>query len=145
MSSWFVRPETDTLPLSDGHWIKVKRRLNTGEFRAHLKRSVRLGEDGVRRVEALDHGLSVVMAYLLDWSLEAAIRDVSSSDLASVLDSLDPERFAEIKAAIETHEDAMTAERNQKKTTTAGATKSDPISPSPSEPDSLSTRSGTLM
>jgi hypothetical protein len=132
--SWFVRPETCRLPLSDEQWVLVKQRLTAGEFRSHLKRSSDLGTDGVRRINTIDHGLSLIVAYLLDWSLDAPIRQLSVQDLTATLDGLDPQRFLELSAAIEAHDVAMTAARDQKKTTTTGETASDPTSPSRSVP-----------
>lgn len=146
-ASWFVRPDTDRLSLSDGQWLLVKRRLSTGEFRAHLRRSSRIGDDGVRRLDLLEQGFSLVVAYLLDWSLDTVIRGVSEHDLVSALNALDPQRFTEIKQAIDTHEAAMIAEREEKKTIPSGATTSAPSSSSPSAPapESPSTNSDVLM
>lgn len=130
-TSWFVRPETIRLPLSDEHWIVVKKRLSTGEYRAHLRRSARIGDDGVRQVDLLEHGLSLVVAYLLDWSLDAVIRGASQHDLTATLDMLDPDRFVEIKQAIDAHETAMTADRAAEKNGTGGEKNEPAISPSP--------------
>jgi hypothetical protein len=131
-TSWFVRPETCRLQLSEEQWLLVKRRLTAGEFRAHLKRSSDVGADDVRRIDTIEYSLSMVVAYLLDWSLDAVIRGVSEQDLIATLDSLDPSRFAEIKLAIEAHEAAMTVEREQEKNGTDGGKDSAAISPSPS-------------
>ena len=141
MGEWFVRPGTTRLPLSDNQWLVVRQRLSAGEYRAHLKRSSTVGDDGVRRLDMLDHGLSLIVAYLVDWSLEAPIRGVSEAELVSTLDALDPPHFAEIKTAIETHEDAMTAERAAEKNATDGAKASPAISPSPLEPAGASSGS----
>lgn len=131
--SWFVRPDTRRLTLSDEQWIVVKARLTTGEYRAHMRRSSYVDTDGLRRIHALEHGLSLVVAYLVDWSLpDVSIRGVSEADLTAALDNLVPDRFMEIKAAIETHEAAMTAEREAAKNVTDGATNGSAISPSPS-------------
>lgn len=146
-ASWFVRPETERLPLSDGQWILVKRRLSTGDYRAHLKRSSRLDARGVRQIDRLDYTFSLVIAYLIDWSLDVEIRGVSEQDLTAALDTLDPTRFEEIKTAIDTHEAAMTAEREEKKTMSNGEPMSAPISPLPSVPGpaSVSNKPDTLM
>jgi hypothetical protein len=132
MGAWFVRPETRRLPLSDGEWIVVKQRLSAGEFRAHLTRSTYLDADGRRRLDPLLHGISKVIAYLVDWSLpDAVIRGASAADLTAALDSLKTERYAEIQRAIDAHEDAMAAEREQEKNVTDGGSTSSAISPSP--------------
>ena len=143
--SWFVRPDTRRLPLSDGQSIVVKQRLSSGDFRAHLKRSSYLGPDGLRRIDTLQQGLSTVITYLVDWSLEAPILGASEHDLIVALDALAPERFAEIKTAIETHEAAMAAEREQEKNATDGAKASPAISPSPSGVAGASSGSAPLM
>ena len=135
MPSWFVRPETVRLPLSDGQWILVKQRLNTGEHRAHLARCSVVGSDGRRRVESLTHGLSLVVAYLLDWSLsDVGIRDASEAALTAALDNLEPDRFVEIREAVAAHELAMEAARETEKNVTGGERPASAISPSPSEP-----------
>jgi hypothetical protein len=131
-SDWFVRPKTERLSLSEGQWLLVKQRLTTGEYRAHLKRSSRVDDHGVRHVDLLEHSLSLVIAYLVDWSLEAPIRGESEADVIAALDTLVPERFAEIKAAIEAHETAMAVAREQEKNATAGEKNAAAISPSPS-------------
>jgi hypothetical protein len=74
------------------------------------------------------------VAYLVDWSLaeHAEIQGLSEVALLSVLDALDPARDKEIRAAVEAHDAAMTAERETEKNATDGATASPAISPSPS-------------
>ena len=129
-ASWFVRPDTHRIPLSDGEWIVVRNTLTTGELRAHLKRSSQIGSDGLRRVDMIDHGPSLVVAYLVDWSLESPIRGISEADLLMVVDLLLPPRFAEIKAAIETHEAAQAAARVAEKNGTDGETNDAATSPS---------------
>ena len=133
-ASWFVRPSTRRLPLSEEQWLLVKQRLTTGEYRAHLKRSSAVGLDGIRRVNSIDHALSLLVAYLVDWSLaeQATITGASEAALIAVLEALDPDRFDEIYRAIEAHEAAMAAEREQEKNATAGEKGSAAISPSPS-------------
>jgi len=130
-SSWFVRPETIRLPLSDGQSIVVKKRLSAGEFRAHLRRGSRLDADGVRQVDILEHSLSLVIAYLVDWSLDVDIRGVAEANLVAALDTLEPARFVELKQAIAAHEASMTAEREAEKNGTGGEKNTAAISPSP--------------
>lgn len=135
MPSWFIRPDTRRLALSDEQWILVKQRLNTGEHRAHLARSSVVGSDGLRRLDGLLHGFSLVVAYLLDWSLpDAVIRGGSDVELTAALDNLAPERFAEIKLAIEAHEAAMEAAREVEKNAPDGGTNGSATLPSRSEP-----------
>ncbi|HMJ85542.1 MAG TPA: hypothetical protein VK504_20310 [Vicinamibacterales bacterium] len=93
-----------------------------------------MSADGTRRVDPFEHALSLIVAYLLDWSLsvEIDIRGSSVTDVSAAVDALSVVRFEEIRTAIEQHEEAMNKEREdaKKKTVTTGA---DPISPSPSD------------
>jgi hypothetical protein len=141
MGSWFIRPETRRLPLSEGQWILVKQYLTAGETRAHLKRSCTVDADGARHVDTLEYGVSLILAYLLDWSLEASIAGASVAEVWTALDTLAPPRFTEIKQAIEAHEAAMSAARETEKNGTAGEKGSAAISPSPSAAAGASTGS----
>jgi hypothetical protein len=144
MGDWFVRPATRRLQLSDDQWLLVKRRLTAGEYRAHLKRSSQVDEAGLRRLNTLDHGASLVVAYLLDWSLTTdaeTIRGLAPGDLASVLDTLDPDHFSEIFQAVDAHVTAMDEERAQAKNGTGGEKRSVATSPSPSAADGVLTGS----
>jgi hypothetical protein len=151
MESWFLQPVSDQLSLSDNHWVLVRRRLNAGEHRAHLKRSSHENGDGTRHIDVLDHGLSIVVSYLLDWSLvdtsghPIALRDSSGRPLdpdalVAIVDNLDPDRFIEIKTAIQAHIDAQEAARAAEKKT-GGTLTPAPISPSRSAVDGVSTGS----
>jgi hypothetical protein len=147
MDDWFVRPETRRLALSDDHWILVKRRLNAGEYRAHLQRSSSVGDDDRRHLNSLDHGLSLVVAYVLDWSLtsgEQTIRGMADADRSAVYDSLDQDRFTEIFQAVEAHVAAMELERSQLKNARPDGEKtSEATSPSPSDVVGVLIGSGT--
>jgi hypothetical protein len=138
MADWFIAPESVTLPLSDGQSITIRKRLNAGETRAYFARMYIAGVDGRVRVNPMEVGLNTVTSYLLDWTLKDArghvdIRGLSHETLTSVLDNLAPERFGEIRDAIEAHVDSLEAARaEEKKETPAGASVSSPTSPSPS-------------
>jgi hypothetical protein len=136
MSSWFVRPELTRIVLSEQQWILVKKRLNAGEERATYARMyTAAGVDGKRRVDPLAVGLAVMVAYLVDWSLlddegnPITIRGLSSDELARVLDGLMPERFGEIREAVEAHENTMREERERQKKVPSGDPALPPISP----------------
>jgi len=135
MGSRFVRPETCRLLLASGESLTVKKRLTHGEQRAAYARMSVAGPDGRRIVDTLQHGMALVTAYLVDWHLlddDVSIRGLSADELTTLLDTLEPEAFAEIRAAIERHEAAMVAARaEEKKTTTTATPGADPISPSP--------------
>lgn len=130
--SRFVGGETDTLPLSDGDWIIVKRRLNVGDARDEFARRYEYPEGGgPPRVRLSQIGFSQVVAYLLDWSLpEMPIRGLSPDALDTVLRNLAPEDFAEIQTAIEDHIDDLDAQRAAEKKTPTGASTSPATSPS---------------
>jgi hypothetical protein len=126
--SRFVRPETRTLTLANGDQLIVRARLTAGEQRAQYARAYTPGPDGRLVVNPLMVGVGGVVAYLLDWNLKddagqaVPIRDLSAADLHQVLDSLDPADFAEIRAAIEAHEQTMQAERDAQKKMPNGGT-----------------------
>ena len=137
MIEW-VRPDTVRLPLADGEWIDVKRRLSCGETRDHYARLYKPGPDGKLITDPWQRGISHVLAYLLDWSAVDAdrrpvvIRGLSLDELQRVLDSLDVESFGEILEAIERHEAAQVEARVQEKKRRTGSTAAAPISSSPS-------------
>jgi hypothetical protein len=138
MASRFVRPDTTKLTLADGEWLLVRRRLSSGEQRAAFARLYLAGVDGALHVNPLAIGIGQVTSYLIDWSLrdddgaKVEIRGLSMEELTSVLDTLEPEAFGEIREAIQAHELAMIAERADAKKNPAGTPGSDPTSPSPS-------------
>jgi len=124
--SRFVRPDTRTLTLGNGDQLTVRARLTAGEQRASYARLYRPGVDGRLQMDPLQLGVGVILAYLLDWNLKddagqaVPIRDLAPDDLQRVVDALDPDSFAEIRMAIETHEAAMLAEREAQKKTDGG-------------------------
>jgi hypothetical protein len=141
MTSRFIRPETTVLTLANGDTLVVKQRLNAGEQRARFTRIFLAGADGSRRVDPMQTGMALITAYLLDWSLTdddgrpVKIAGLSVNELASVLDSLEPDSFGEIAAAIDAHETAQAAAREtEKKTILSGSDASKAISSSPSVP-----------
>lgn len=136
MASRVVVPDDDRLPLSRGDWLIVKKRLNSGENKAMLKRGI--GTDG--NLNAIDAGTAKVLAYLLDWSLTApdgkplVIRDQSPRAVEEAIDAIDPESYTEVLRAIEAHEEKMRVEREAEKNAQAGETIDAGISPLPSVP-----------
>lgn len=130
-----VRPETDTLPLSDGDWLLVKKRLNAGEQRKQFSRMYRDTTVG-RVLDPVQMSVALILAYLLDWSLvddkgnRIPIADKSEDDVIAALDSIDFESYQEIRNAIEAHEEAMQAERDAQKKIQSGERGSSPSTPS---------------
>lgn len=135
--SRFVRPETKVLKISQGDTLTVKRRLNSGEQREAFARMYVAGVDGAMRVNSLAVGLSLVLAYLVDWSLTddngkiVAIRDQPVDVVVAALDALEADSYTEIKDAIQAHDVAVREERDTEKKERAGANGSSAISPLP--------------
>ena len=124
--SRIVRPECTVLPISEGDTLTVKRRLTAGEQRDSFARMYRMNEAGDLRVDPLQSGIAVILAYLVDWTLVdpegrlIEIRGHPAEDVIAALDAIDPDSFREIKIAIETHEQRMIAERAEEKKTRTG-------------------------
>jgi hypothetical protein len=139
-----VGVKVDILPISKGDTITVRRSLNTGEQRAYLRRGRVERADGTTALDPLDLGVSLVLAFLLDWTLKYAdgspivIREPNGqpkplAEVAAALDSLFPDTFGEIKEAIEIHSKAKDAERALEKNGPGGEMTSSAISPSQSD------------
>jgi len=136
MASRFVRPSTTTLTISDGDTLTVKTRLTHGERSDSYARQYETDDDGKLKVIPGQIKLSMVTAYLVDWSLtdDAGERIVIMGEPIEVVErivrNLFSEDFDEIYTAIALHEKQMVAERaREKKRRTSGAAVT---SPSPS-------------
>lgn len=146
MDSRVVTPETDRLQISNGDWLLVKKRLNSGENKRMIKRGTVNTANGPE-VDRLEAGTAKVLAYLLDWSLKDPAGQVipifgpGAIPLEAAIDSIDPESYTEILRAIEAHETAMQAERAAQKKILPGETTSSPPSTSPSPAASPTTGS----
>lgn len=115
------RPETVKVDISDGDWLLLKKHLTAGEQRSmfnHMAQVVN-GEEHFRKLEYVP---ALIATYLLDWSIQdpdgkpVVVADQPYEVIVSALDSLDPESFREIHAAVEKHqaatEKALAAEKN---------------------------------
>lgn len=135
MSSRIRRPETVRLEISRGDWLIVKKHLTAGETRRVYRNMVRRGVDGKDEVDPVKVGSSRMSIYLVDWSITDAddqpvvIRGQSDDMIASVLDMLDMDSFAEIRDAIDQHDTAMAIEREEEKKRRDGESKSLATSP----------------
>jgi len=126
------RPEETLIQISQGDWILIKKRLNAGEARrvfARMVKSIKPGETEAPddkpkadvEYDVRQMGLSKAVEYLLDWSIKddddkpVVIRDRSPKEIEAALESLDLDSFNEITKAIDAHETAMEAEREQEK------------------------------
>jgi hypothetical protein len=130
----FVRPDTAIVTLANGDTLIVKCRLNTGETRA-LRAAILNGD--ATQTQADRAAYAVVLAYLLDWTINdngrpVVIRDQPADVVRAVLDSLDYDSFVEIANAIHDHVQRQTAARAEEKKTATIGTPSSPISPLPS-------------
>jgi hypothetical protein len=134
--SRFVRPEITTIKISQGDTLTVKRRLNSGEERDLFSRMYLPGVDGQLKVNPFAAGVAMITAYLLDWSLTdddgklVVIRELSPESMTSVLNGLNPETFAEIRSAVEAHDDGVRAARAEEKKAKDGETALPVTSPS---------------
>jgi hypothetical protein len=156
--SRFVQPDTVMLPLSEGDWLLVKRRLNSGEQRAAFRRmyvtaadgSFVTDENGAPKVDPTMIGYVMVTAYLLDWSLvdRAGEKIIIARQPPEVLDAavdlLETDDFAEVRTAIEDHDQRQRLAREEEKKRMAGVTASPPISPSPDAATGAMSGSETL-
>ena len=142
-----VLPQSDRIPISDGDWILVKRRLNAGEQRLVNEQS--RGPDGPNgevTIDLVKAGLATVRGALLDWSLGDAdetlvIRQKPQTEVWAAIDAIDQTTFVEILRAIETHDEAQRLEREQEKKLPAGTTPAPVTSPLPSAADGASSGS----
>jgi hypothetical protein len=131
-------PEEVRIPLpTDDDWILVKKYLTWGEKR---DAEVRLFKSGVKPgtldVDPKQIGATLVVAYLLDWSmLDAAgnpivVRRKGEVEILAALSALDDYKGREVIDAVEKHEAAMSAAIEAEKKDPGGATASSPISAS---------------
>lgn len=124
----FAKPQVVRLPLSDGDWIDVKRRLNTGESQEMFSRmspSVSPGKD-----LTFDSRVALtakVLAYLVGWSfIDEGVPVLMSPEMPAekrlqVINALYPEDFQEVREAIDAHEEAILKEVEAEKNAKAGA------------------------
>lgn len=128
----FVHPSTRRLELAGGDWVLVKTRLSAGERNEHYERQYRITAEGILvPAAAMRAGLSMMLAYLVEWSLTdttgriVPLRSLNGEDpltvAAAALGNLDPESYDEILQAIKRHELEMIAAREAEKKTHAGA------------------------
>lgn len=102
-SSWFVRPETVRLDLSEGQWVEIKEQLSYGEdqkLTGLLVTSVRPGDDG--NVVGGNYGVYAVrklLSWITDWSLRDADDKPVEVSLASI-ENLTPDAAEAINEAI---------------------------------------------
>jgi uncharacterized Zn finger protein len=94
------------------------------------------GVNGDTKVDPRKFGDAIICAYLVDWTFRddagaiVPIRGLPPDDLVSVLRGLDPLDWAEVRQAIEAHDAAVLAARQEEKKLHAGEIASAPTLPS---------------
>lgn len=131
----FVQPDMVRIPISDGEWIEVKRRLTIGETRraqASIIKEIRTDGRMTPNLEMI--GKAQLLAYLLDWSLRdaqgRAVPIDTEARKSAALDQLDSDTYAEITAAIEAHVLAEEVARDEAKKSADGESASAATLPS---------------
>ena len=142
MGSRVRRPDTDTIAISGGDTLTVKRFLTAAEFRELVKAStkpVRLNAgtpagDLAMEVDPTESGVATVLAYLVDWTFTdfdgrpLVIRDQPRAVVRGFLDAIDAESYMEVQRAIQAHDTAMRAFVDGEKKIPPGAQVPEPTS-----------------
>ena len=143
MGSRVRRPETETIAISQGDSITVKKFLTAGEFRALVRtatRTIRVdaatvldGKDIALDIDPTESGIATVIAYLLDWTFTdfdgrpIVIRDQPPAAVRAALDAIDADSYMEVQRAIQEHDKTMRAYVAAEKKMTLGASTPEPI------------------
>jgi len=138
MGSRVRRPDLDSLPLSGGDTLTVKRYLTAGEFRTLIRsatKPVRIdagavvtGQDFALEIDPTESGVATVVAYLVDWTFTdfdgrpLVIRDQPTAVVRAALDAIDADSYMEVQRAIQAHDTTVRAFVAAEKKTTNGAT-----------------------
>jgi len=114
-----VIPESVRIPLRNGEWIEVRKRLSYGEANKARAAAFSKGLDvnGRPQVDMEQIPKIQIMAYLLNWSQTFngdAIPIHTPDLLSSALDNQDEDTINEITDAITAHIEAMAKEKNAK-------------------------------
>lgn len=116
----FVVPEKVRIPLSDGDWIEVKKRLSVGEARTAMASFIgTYRPDGSRTPNAETLGMGQVIAYLIAWSFrDAEDRPVDLN--VDAIKALDLPTYGEIETAISKHIENVEREDAERDSTAQG-------------------------
>lgn len=125
-----VTPEIVRLTLSDGDYIDIKRRLNTGEQNAIFARMAPEMVPGEKaRLNTRSVATSRVVEYLVAWSFAQEngtpipyTIDMPIEARLATLESLDPDDFKEVREAIDAHVAKVEKEIEERKNAQSGAT-----------------------
>jgi len=130
MGCRFVQPEVTRIPLSEGDWIDVKKRLTVGEERAAFQQIVgEVNAQGWRRPNMEMMGIAEMAAYIVGWSFVDA-RGLTVGVSISSIQALDSASFKELETALEAHIKAMEAEIEAAKNGRARESAPEPTLPS---------------
>lgn len=135
IESWVVEPDTQTLSLSGGTWVQVRKQLNAGETFDLFDRvsAFTNGTSDVSKVPPAKLGMAMMLAYLINWNLvdrqgdPIPILRATLDEKEAAIRILKFDRVIEIMNAITAHDAAV----RQEKKLQADATASSAISPSP--------------
>lgn len=126
----FTAPEPVRIPISDGDYIVIKKRLSHGErddMMALMMPSMTPGEKLL--IDSKEVRTAKVLTYLIGWSSPTPMSpEIPQAVRRDTLRGLDPDTFDEIDRAIDTHIAAVEKEKNAP----GGGNGSSAISPSPS-------------
>jgi hypothetical protein len=129
MGARYRRQEETRIEISGGDWLIVRKHLTAGEQRGAHARLIKAGTFTAGERPQLDPeklGIAQACAYLLDWSITDVedkpirIRDQPFEFIEAALNAQEPESLAEILRAIDTHDTAMAAAREQEKKVPTG-------------------------
>jgi hypothetical protein len=110
-----VQPNVVRLPLSNGHYLDVKRELNAGEVRRAFARTIKDGYVTGGEAARLDPekiGITRPLEYLVGWSFcdpQGQPLPIAEGSLLG----LQMPVFREVIAAIEAHDEATLAAREE--------------------------------
>lgn len=142
--SRFVKPESLTLPLSEGDFLVVKRRLSMGEIREAQTLELMLApqkdpNDPTEVPKWITNpktmGWGRIAAHLVDWSFEFPIRGLPLDRVLATLQSLEDDDANEVRRAVEAHAQRQWELREAEKKTRSGEAPLSPISVSPDAAD----------
>jgi hypothetical protein len=126
-----IAPAEKRLTFEHGGWLVVKAQLSAGE---HLDILANMRDDK-GDLDPVKWGPALIAGYLLDWSVTdpagraVSIREQPLEEVLSAIRQLEDGDYQEILEAIQAHEKAVKAARQEKKRR-PGVTPSDHFSPS---------------
>lgn len=127
MITWFVMQETVRLPLPDGQFVDVKKRLTLGEREDMLARMTLSMTAGDKvQLNPREVRTARVLAYVVGWSLihhgtpVPMSPSLPESERNDTFRAMSPEAFDLIANALDDHITAMNEERMDEKKTLTG-------------------------